>query len=212
MQLWLRPDFIVHKDYPVLKRQLGRREKRKLLERTIRNAKIALRLQEEYGVSNVIYVVQGWDVKSLEICAFKYIELGVKMFGLGSTMRTTPQEFIRRVIAVRRVIGKDSYLHVFGSLKLSTLRRFVEMIDSDDTSTPIKAAAVGEIFVEYNNGIRRIKINHIAVDDLDLPANLKNKLFFAIKDYEQRGVITSLKLALILANTYTLKRYMMRIH
>lgn len=209
MQLWLRPDYIVHKDYPLLNRALSEKEKLKLLARTIRNAEVMFRLEERYGLRNVIYVIQGWDLESMAYCAKCYVELGVEMYGLGSSISLGHREFARRLRRVREIVGRHAHIHVFGALKPYHLEIVKQYANSIDTSTPIKAAAMGCILVEGGGHVRRIKVERVSLKDLRLPSHLRRELEQVIEDSNNRGEdrppITMLKRALAAANAYVLR-------
>jgi len=210
LQLWLRPDYIVHKDYPLLSRDLSAREKEKLLEKTIRNAEIMTRLRDEFGLKNVIYVIQGWNLESMVYCAKRYVDLGVDMYGLGSSINVSPGELVRRLRAVREVIGERAYLHVFGALKPSHFHAIREYVDSVDTSTPIKSAAMGYVLFLDRGHVRRIRFYKASLEDLDLPPSLYKEVEEVISElgerYEDRPPITRLKRVLAAVNAYILRR------
>jgi len=210
LQLWLRPDYIVHKDYPLLNRNLSMKEKKKLLEKTIRNAEIVVRLRDKFDLKNVIYVIQGWDLESMIYCTERYVNLGVDMYGLGSSINVSPGELVRRLRAVRGVIGKKAYLHVFGALKPSHFHAIKEHVDSVDTSTPIKSAAMGYVLFLDRERVRRTRFYKISPEDLDLPLRLYKEVEEAVNELgercEDRPPITRLKRVLAAVNAYTLKR------
>jgi len=208
IQLWLAADYIVHKDYPILNKSLSEKEKRKLLDMTIKNAEIMFRLEEEYGGGNIIYVIQGWDLRSVAYCARRYLDIGIKMFGLGSTIGLGHREFAERIKKVREIIGWNRHLHIFGALKPYHIELVRQHADSVDTSTPIKVAAMGYVLVQDDDRVRRMKIKKINLEDLELPSRLKSEIEQVAetlrKRDEDRPPITMLKRVLAAANAYTL--------
>ena len=211
IQLWLNPDYIVHKDYPILYKNLTKIEKRKLLERTILNAEITLKLIDKYDINdkNVIFVIQGWNEESFRYCAKRYADMGVKMYGLGSSIKTSPSDFIKRLRIVREAIGDEAYLHVFGALKPSVLKEAKTMCNSVDTSTPFKAAAMGYVMILEEGRVKRIRVDNASLEDLHIPHSLQRELEKVINELgslsEGMPPITRLKRVLAAVNVYTLR-------
>jgi len=211
IQLWLKPDYIVHKDYPILNKNLTELEKRKLLEKTILNAEITLKLIEKYGIidGKVIFVIQGWNDESFRYCAKRYADMGVEMFGLGSSIKVNPEDFIKRLHIVREVIGDKAYLHVFGALKPSVIKLTKNMYNSVDTSTPFKAAAMGYVIILEGEKVKRIRVDNISLEDLQIPHPLRIELENVLNEIGQiregRPPITRLKRVLAALNVYTLR-------
>lgn len=212
IQLWLKPDYIVHKDYPVLNRKLTEVERSKLVERTILNAEVLVKLMEKYSldIKRVIFVIQGWDEKSIKWCAKRYTEIGVEVYGLGSSIKTSPNAFLERLRVVREVIGDNAHLHVFGALKPSVLRAARGLYNSVDTSTPFKVAAMGYVIVFDEGRPKRIRVDNISLEDLQLPPLLRREMEKVIEElssmHEERPPITRLKRLLAAANVYALRR------
>jgi hypothetical protein len=212
IQLWLNPDYIVHKDYPVLNKELTDAERRKLVERTVLNAEVLMKLMEKYGLDErkVIFVIQGWDKKSIKWCAKRYAEIGVEMYGLGSSIKTSPGAFLERLMVVRGVIGERAHLHVFGALKPSVLRAAKDLYDSVDTSTPLKAAAMGYVIVFEEGRVKRVRVDNVSLEDLRIPLPLKREVERVVDElgsmHEERLPITRLKRLLAAVNVYELRR------
>ena len=167
LQSWLNSDFASHLDKPFINiRGLTQQEKWFRLKQTIENAIIAKRWERERdGELTIVYVIQGWDSKSIKLCAKKLSALNADYYALGSSHRLEPSTLFHRFKLVRKIIGKKPKLHLFGvnPLRMSgskKLEKIFSLVDSVDSSTPIQAGIVKEL-LDPNDKIRK-HINHIS--------------------------------------------------
>jgi len=169
MQHVMGADILVHKDYPLIDRNLAPEVRKKLWQKTITNAEAALKLAEKFGL-NVMLVVQGWDLESYVRCAEIYRQLGAKHIGIGSLApKKSKTEFVLEVAKnVRSVVGSSVHIHVFGVSLPRAILNLARYADSVDVSTPIRAAAAREIMLIDNNELKRFKYSLINVGELEL--------------------------------------------
>ena len=210
LQSWMKPDIIVHRDYPITTKDPATRWK--LLKLTLRNAEATLKWEEKTGTP-VIYVIQGWNTKSFLWCAQKYLELGITRFGIGSSKLTQPQKLLKRVKAVREAVGEKAYLHVFGALKPTIIKQLANHADSIDSSSPIQAAIRKSIYIPTKDGIKRIKTDYVSAEDLKnmLDKNLRKKLPQIFTDENAPKMLKKSKDTRAIINAYVLTQYIRRI-
>lgn len=118
-----------------------------------------------------MYTIQGWDLKTVRLCAKKLAELQRGYYALGSLIGVPTEEAFRRIIDVRQIIGKRPKLHIFGISRSSLLERARHLIDSFDSSTPAKAAVFKEIVNPY---LRRNHVDQTRARPCDCPICRKN--------------------------------------
>jgi len=165
LQSWMRPDYVTHMDFPILPRWgYSLDEKHVALKRTIDNAWIAHRWGKRNDDVKIIYVIQGWDSDSVELCVKKLAELGAKHYGLGSLYRAPVHEIRRRVRLVRTHIGLEPHLHLFGVSPLKLYREKYDnaglhRIDSIDSSAPIMAGVVKDVLSPHSYERENIYLN-----------------------------------------------------
>ena len=162
-QRWLDPDLVSHLDKPYVNLEKIPEERRwSMLRETIDNAKVARKWEKKNDIQ-IVYVIQGWSRQSLEFCAKKLSLLDASYYGLGSLYRQPTSEIIKRVKLVRKIIGWTP-LHLFGvsPLRVNKTRELEEifsLVDSFDSSTPVRAGAVKEFFDPEDHA--RKHINYI---------------------------------------------------
>jgi len=215
LQRYARPNKIVHKDYPLVRSDVPEDLKWKLLRKTVKNAELLRKFLEKKGVNDkeVIYVIQGWDKKSLEWCCKQYVNMGIRNYAIGSMKHLSfrnKDEIIHRIEFVREIIGKRAKLHVLGVANTKLLPILKKYVDTLDTSSPIRAAMFNEIYYidDKSNRLRRTKITNISEDDVKhyLPAKLYAMFVNLCENIENlKKSIIKRKLAII--NAYTLTRY-----
>jgi len=209
LQSWMKPDLAAHKDYPIFDKSLSPSVRWKMLKKTIANAEVALKFEDKLGI-RLIYVIQGWDLRTFTWCAVKYLEMGISRMGLGSSKLISPKNLIRRVKAVRQIIGKRNYLHVFGALKPSVLKCLLKYVDSVDSSSPVQAAIRKSVYIiTKENKLKRIKLDYTSLDDLIklLPKELNAWLVKAFEDEYIENMLKKSKDARAILNAYILTRY-----
>jgi hypothetical protein len=125
------------------------------VRRTIELGVETIALAEGMGILNrVVPVLQGYDDPSQWLeCLDRYREHGVtpqrfKYWGLGSLCMARSARLVESVVkAVKRALGENARIHVFG-ISMSSLRRVYSLIDSYDTSAWVYWAKVdGAILV-----------------------------------------------------------------
>ena len=145
LQRWLGADIVSHLDKPFINlAHISDDERMNALKSTIENAKIARKWQKKTGLQ-VVYVIQGWGLKSTDYCAKKMAKLKADYYGIGSLYKTSPKETIERVKIVRMRIGIDPKLHLFGVSRFDVLKPLSGYVDSFDSSSPVRAAVAKEV-------------------------------------------------------------------
>jgi len=168
---WLDADFIAHLDKPYFyKDKLNDEEKWEMLKATINNAYIAYKIAKSLDIK-VVYVVQGWDLESTKLCAKKLKGLG-EYYGLGSSSRRPLSYTLKRIELLKKILGKDIKLHIFGVSSVSFLNvlknpEVNSIVMSFDSSVPIKAAIAGHVLLlnTYEKAMVRVHINDLIVRD-----------------------------------------------
>lgn len=159
-QINVFPDLVLTLDYPVKKGRGGdlpQKEKENRVDRTIRNARIAMELRDwEYERYNrelePVAVIQGYDLQSIRRCAMEMQSFGYEYYALGSvttqaSSRKLPE--IKRVLGeVRDIIEKDVWLHILGVMNIDVLLTIKDYITSFDASTITQLAVRGTGFRE----------------------------------------------------------------
>lgn len=165
LQRWLTPDLLSHLDRPYVGfTRFRERERWNMLKETIDNAKVARKWEVNKGGDiQMVYVIQGWNYESIRMCAKKLHFLGVNYYGLGSSFRLKISTIIRRLKSIRKIIGRNANLHLFGVNPLrSETREELEiissLIDSFDSSTPIMAGSVKELIDPYSRQRKHINL------------------------------------------------------
>jgi len=144
-----------HLDRPYIRTGgLSNEAKWSMLKSTIENAKITRKWQKRNNGVKVVYVIQGWDLPSTKFCAQKMVQLRVENYGIGSLCHSSLKEIIARIRIVRKIIGREPQLHLFGVSNLQLIKSLSEFIDSFDSSTPAKAGLAKELICP-NSGRRR---------------------------------------------------------
>ncbi|RLF09640.1 MAG: hypothetical protein DRJ62_06365 [Thermoprotei archaeon] len=210
LQSYMGVDIAVHRDYPFINLYPMEPDKRwALLKKNILNAEIALRLEEELGI-RVLYVIQGWDEESYKYCAERYLEMSIQYMGIGSLKYRDPRSIIKIVKFLKELVGKRTYLHVFGVLKPSILKALSKYVDSVDTSSPIQAAIRKEIFVLKDGILKRLRVNYLSTEDILelIPGNLKSILEDAFKDEDLGTILSKSKYARSIINTAVLLSFL----
>jgi queuine/archaeosine tRNA-ribosyltransferase len=162
VQRLLGANILVHRDIPLVRRDLSRDLRERLLRRTILNAELALRLAEKLGIE-VMLVAQGWDADSYRSCARVYADLGARYVGVGSLVpRSRNPDYLETVLsAVREVVGRGVHLHLFGVSSPRAIARLARYVDSIDVSTPMRAAVSRELLVDCGSTLRRVHISAV---------------------------------------------------
>ena len=137
---WLGSDVVTQIDRPFVGLEGVSEERRlALLKASMNNAAVAREWEREHQ-SDVMYVIQGWNLKSYTQSAEYLANLGGSRFGLGSLKASGPRRTLEILRAVRSKIGEDSNLHLFGVCDPPKLRLYAPYVDSVDSSLPIKAS------------------------------------------------------------------------
>jgi len=204
LQRSLGADILIHKDYPLISKNLTNKDKTKLLLKTIRNAEVAIKIAEKLG-AEIMLVIQGWNIESYLYTAKKYRELGIKYAGIGSLIyrRNNKNELVKIVKSIRDELNSYVHIHLFGVMSPGILSEILKYVNSFDVSTPMKAAIAREAIVIRENRIKRIKLDHLSINDLifdNKSAKLAEKIFSATNARE-------LKNRLAIYNTYVLFKW-----
>jgi tRNA-guanine family transglycosylase len=180
IQTWLKCDRFSHLDRRFEKNMFtSDAERWSALECTIENAKVAARWERAHkDVGTLVYVVQGWDVHSVSLCAKKISKFNARDYALGSLIGVPPGEIARRVQEVRRIIGTSPRLHLFGISSVGILRGLVGFVDSFDSSAPIKAAFFKEVITGPGE---RAHVDSLFSNDCDCPVCRSNSRLVALK-------------------------------
>jgi tRNA-guanine family transglycosylase len=204
MQTWLRCDKVSHLDRRFAKDAFTNDVERwSALESTIENAKIAFRWERTHeDVGTLVYVIQGWDLHSVSLCAKKISKLGSQEYALGSLIGVPPREIARRVQEVRRIIGTSPHLHLFGISNLGLLRGLVGFVDSFDSSAPIKAAFFKEVITGPG---ARAHVDSLFANDCDCPVCHSNSRLVALKG--TRGLARRLNQLRAVHNAFVMTEY-----
>lgn len=145
---WLGVDMVAHSDFPFVGENKGLPEEIQwtLLEQNILNARIAHSYSKRSKSSTqVIYVIQGWNEKSLVYCSEALAKLDAEYYALGSLLRLQPDEIIRRVRLVRNIISEQAKLHLFAVSNPIVIKEVKSLIDSVDSSSASIAGAMKEV-------------------------------------------------------------------
>lgn len=131
--------------------------KKKLVQKTISNAVIAMKYREHYqerykSKAEPMAVIQGYDLKSLEYCTRELVDLGYKSFGFGvattSAGSRNLEKLTENLTTVRDIIGKHAWLHLLGVTAIVPLVKWKGMYDSFDsalcTITAINATLINK--------------------------------------------------------------------
>jgi len=125
------------------------------IKRTVELGVEIVALAENIGVlGKVVPVLQGYDDSSQWLeCLDQYREHGVapqrfKYWGLGSLCMARSARLVESVVkAVKRALGKNTRIHVFG-IAINSLKRVYSLIESYDTSAWVYwAKADGAVLV-----------------------------------------------------------------
>ena len=152
LQRWLDPDLVSHLDKPYINlEEISEETRWNMLKDTIENAKLTSRWERRNDIQ-VVYVIQGWNHQSLRVCAEKMSRLDADYYGVGSLYRQPRSEVVKRMKLVRRIIGRKPKLHVFGVSpprvdqdQIEGLKEVFDLVDSFDSSSPVRAATVKEV-------------------------------------------------------------------
>jgi len=157
---WLGANLVTHLDVPFVGKnaQLPEEQKWALLRQNILNARISYEWSSENGNEpEIIYVIQAWNQESLSYCCEKLAKLNACYYGIGSLVGLQPVEIESRVRLVRKILGNEPKLHLFGVSGLAVIRKVKSLVDSLDSSTASIAGAMKEI-IKPSGG--RSHINH----------------------------------------------------
>ena len=162
IQSWFDPDIVSHLDKPFVDFQSLSEETRwRMLKETIENAKIARKWEGKNKKNNkplIVYVIQGWDIESLRFCAEKMSSLNASYYGIGSLYKETEREIAERVRLVRKIIGLEPNLHLFGvnliRQEIGAFKDIFHLVDSSDSSSPMRAGIVKE-YLDPKRNMRR---------------------------------------------------------
>ena len=210
LQYMLGADLLVHKDFPLIKNNISKNYREKYFKRTLFNAELALKISERLGI-DVILVIQGWDLNTYLKCAKVYQELGAKYMGIGSLASKRSIKYITNIIkGVKKIIGRKTYIHVFGMMNPKIIPNIAKYIDSVDVSTPIKAAIAREVIIPINNTLKRIPLSIMGIDNLKNIVKDKRLTIF-IEELEKTRTLHELKQKLAIFNAYALLSWLRRI-
>jgi hypothetical protein len=140
------------------------------IRRTVELGVETVALAEDMGVlGKVVPVLQGYDDPSQWLeCLDQYREHGVtpqkfKYWGLGSLCMARSTRLVESVVkAVKRALGKNTRIHVFG-ISMNSLRRVYELLGSYDTSAWVYWAKVDGAVLVWSN--RRRSFIHLQSRD-----------------------------------------------
>jgi hypothetical protein len=158
------------------------------IRRTVELGVETITLAEDVGISDkIVPVLQGYDDPSQWLeCLDQYREHGVtpqrfKYWGLGSLCMARSPKLVGRVVReVKRALGNDAKIHVFG-VSMNSLRKVFNLISSYDTSAWVYWAKVNGAVLVWSS--RRRAFIHLQsrdgkrykTEDL-LEVNLKSTL------------------------------------
>lgn len=174
IQSWLNPDIVSHLDRPFINfRGLPEETRWRILKETIENAKIARKWERKNKKPLIVYVIQGWDIQSLGFCAEKMSSLNASYYGIGSLYKETGREIAERVKLVRKIIGLETNLHLFGVTLIrqesSRLKDIFHLVDSFDSSSPMRAGIAKEYLDPKRNMRRSIDFQNSLPNYCDCP-------------------------------------------
>lgn len=204
MQTWLKGDKFSHLDRRFTRNTFASDSERwSALKSTIENAKVAAQWQRTHrNIGKLVYVVQGWDLHSVSLCAKKISKLNARDYALGSLIGLPPGEIARRVQEVRRIIGSSPHLHLFGISNVGVLRGLVGFVDSFDSSAPIKAAFFKEVITGPG---ARTHVDSLFSNDCDCPVCRSNPRLIALKGTP--GLVRRLNHLRAVHNAFVMTQY-----
>jgi hypothetical protein len=112
---------------------------------TIANAESFLTEHRRRGLDwTPIGAVQGWSPDSYAEAARQYVAMGYDYIGLGGLVRSTTEELIRIVTAVRALVKPDTRIHLFGIARPKAIHRFADLgVTSIDSASFLRRAWMG---------------------------------------------------------------------
>jgi len=136
-------DFGVSVDHLIVKATEHQRDFRYQL--TIANAESFLTEHRRRGLDwTPIGAVQGWSPDSYAEAARQYVAMGYDYIGLGGLVRSTTEELIRVVTAVRALVKPETRIHLFGIARPKAIHRFADLgVTSIDSASFLRRAWMG---------------------------------------------------------------------
>ena len=120
-------------------------DRRNRYELTIDNAYAFLKEHKARGLDWVpIGAVQGWDAQTYAAAAKKCVAMGYRYIALGGLVRTKTPQILSIVNEVRKTIGSDTKLHLFGLGRLNAMADFARLgVSSVDHASFLRKAWLG---------------------------------------------------------------------
>jgi hypothetical protein len=168
-QLRSGADICMTLDYPIKARRSGKgieeqiyslseKEKETLLEWNIENVRQEVKWKgwftSNYEIDfQLCAVIQGWDLKSTEVCAKEYAALDLDCFALGAVSTDASARArnlttaLNTVVRAREIIGKDRWLHLLGVTQFEFLWLVKPYITSFDSATSLIDPAFGNLML-----------------------------------------------------------------
>jgi hypothetical protein len=136
-------DYGVSVDHLIVTSTLTQRKERYQL--TVQNAEDFLREHRKRGLRwEPVGAVQGWDPASYSRAARAYEQMGYRLIGLGGLVRSSTNEVLRVLDAVRDEVGAGIAIHLFGLARLARLSDFVSLgVRSIDSASLLRRAWMG---------------------------------------------------------------------
>lgn len=136
-------DFGVSVDHLIVTSTLEQRKDR--YELTIQNAEDFLREHRKRDLLwEPVGAVQGWDPQSYAKAARQYERMGYRFIGLGGLVRSSTNEVLRVLEAVRKEIGAGVAIHLFGLARLAKVQEFAALgVRSIDSASLLRRAWMG---------------------------------------------------------------------
>jgi tRNA-guanine family transglycosylase len=143
-------------DVPIPRGYISPRERHRCLERTLANAYAYHAWWQETPRAEtweLLAVIQGNDLDSIQFCAGELKRLGFSRYGLGSLAGLYhTAEIVRRVEAAMEIVGPG--IHVFGVSAMATMRELARLgVGSIDTARHMHGAIYNELL--YSEPFRR---------------------------------------------------------
>lgn len=136
-------DFGVSVDHLIVKATEHQRDFRYQL--TIANAESFLTEHRRRGLEwTPIGAVQGWSPDSYAEAARQYVAMGYDYLGLGGLVRSSTDELLRIITAVRGLVKPETRIHLFGIARPKAIHRFADLgVTSVDSASYLRRAWMG---------------------------------------------------------------------
>jgi len=136
--------------------------KRRAVERTIKNAKLAFELKD-YIISQwehefePVAIIQHYDHNSLVYASAELYSIGYEFFCAGGVATEASvrvmSEIYEILTTIRDVIGKECWIHLLGVSDVDIIKRVKNYIDSFDSSSLTMYAVYGGMMTEDGKSI-----------------------------------------------------------